>query len=119
MNGISSKRAVFFTTSFIGLHCWPAAADVHGIEYLASPHRHIFKVRVDLAVYHDDRDLEFITVKKFLDEWLSKQPSDLGTTSCEMLCERIRDHLQNHYGIGRVTRVEVSEDGENGAVLEV
>lgn len=113
----TTRMRVFFTTSFIGLHCWPDATG--DVAYLANSHRHVFHVRVDLAVFHDDRDLEFIGVKDSLDSWLALQPFDLGTTSCEMLCVRIRERIENVYGVGRVTRVEVSEDGENGAVLEV
>ena len=59
---------VWVTFEKEGLHKYPAAADdpklATGDEYDVSfpqyVHRHIFKFRVDIEVFTDDRDIEFI-----------------------------------------------------------
>jgi len=56
------NKTIFITTSFEGVHCYPSAPE--GVVFLRVPHRHIFGVRVEVEVYHDDRELEFILLKR-------------------------------------------------------
>lgn len=116
---------VFVTTRFAALHSWPDAPDV--AYWLRHPHRHEFHVRVACAVSHADRDIEFITLKGVVESMLAEYPPawspkgdciaglrDIGHRSCEHVAEELVELLQSD-GFD-VAYVEVSEDGENGAV---
>jgi len=98
-------------TRFEALHRWPGATP--NVFYLASPHRHLFHVEVVIRVLHDDRDVEFFTVKEELDTFLSLQYArrNIGARSCEMIAREIRERFADW----DVVRVSVFEDGENGA----
>lgn len=99
-----------------GIHCYPKAPSE--VEFLRFPHRHMFHIEAELTVFHDDRELEFILVKRDLDKWLSGV-YNLNYKSCEMIANDIIDHLVSRWtNIGeppRFIRVDVFEDGENGA----
>jgi len=58
-------------------------------------------------VGHNDRDIEFIQMKKDVDRWL--KDSDWEVTAS---CEQIAMRMMPVFGC---CRVSVSEDGENGA----
>lgn len=105
------KIRVFATTTFEGFHCWPTAPDE--VAFLRVRHRHVFHVRVEWVVNHDDRDIEFILAKRRVDVLLQQHrlDADRATWSCESWAAWLLETL------GAV-RVEVSEDGENGAVVE-
>jgi len=114
---MSRKLSVFVRTSFEAIHCWPDCPHEE-VAYLRNPHRHVFHVEVHVSVNHDDRDVEFLTLKKVLDHFLDNtvRGKDLGVTSCEMLCSLIYSRLRHEY---IVLKVIVSEDNENGAILEI
>ena len=71
----AAQRNIWVTFQKEGIHCYPAAAtdpqlatgDEYDVSFLASPHRHIFHFRVAIAVYHNDRDIEFIQFKRWLE----------------------------------------------------
>ena len=115
------KKIVFCTLRVVGFHSWPNAPEEYA--YLRASHRHEFHVRVEVPVQHNERDVEFIALKCQTYHLLSSLGSasryggrDFGARSCETLAEQLRVLLQGH-GI-EASRIEVSEDGENGAVLE-
>ena len=103
---------VFITTSFPAFHCWPGAPDE--CSFLRNKHRHVFHVRMEKEVFHSDRDIEFITFKKEVDRYINEvwANSDMQNESCEMLAKTFME-------IFKCVRVEVSEDGENGAIVEI
>ena len=109
-----------------GIHCYPAAAtdprlktgDAYDVSFLANPHRHMFHFRVRIKVTHNDRDIEFIQFKRWLESLYSTGVLELDYKSCEMLAEDIIDAVTAKYP-GRDIEVEVSEDGENGAILKL
>ena len=112
---------IWVTTEFSGLHRYPEAPEE--VAWLRYPHRHLFKVRVELHVSNDNRDQEFFIVQGVLDHYvkekLSVQSTDetCPTTSCETMAQRIAQYmLGNAYN---VRSVEVSEDGENGAKVHM
>lgn len=110
MNG---QALVYFSTRVEGFHWWSKAPD--HVAFLRHRHRHLFGVRVDLVVSHDDRDVEFITGKRLLEDYLRSAPID-GPESCEMIARRVHRHFS---ALGyHVRRVEVDEDGENGAYIK-
>lgn len=105
------KTTVFFTLQFEGIHCWPACP-IPEVSYLKAPHRHIFHVKGEAEVSHSDRDKEFIMLKKQVAEYLAAKfrAGDMGSTSCEMVAEDL-------VYVFDLVQCEVSEDGENGAIV--
>ena len=107
-----------FTTIWVtfqkeGIHCYPAAKDLKGVEFLQHPHRHIFHFEVELEVFHDDRDVEFILFKRELEALYSEDILKMDHKSCEMLASDIVHYIIEEYPERAIT-VSVSEDGENG-----
>lgn len=104
-----------------GIHRYPAAAsdsklasgDWLDVSFLGQPHRHIFHFRVELEVFHDDRDVEFIQLKRRLEFLYSEGILELNYKSCEMIADDIYEWLAVEYP-GRDCIIEVAEDGENG-----
>lgn len=109
-----------------GIHCYPAAAtdpnlktgDKYDVSFLANPHRHIFHFTVSIEVFHNDRDLEFIQVKRWLEGLYGSDQTvlSLDYKSCEMIAEELYDHIRFKYP-NRSVKIEVSEDKENGCTI--
>lgn len=110
------KKFIEVRFQFEGLHCWPEAPPE--VEFLRVPHRHTFHVRARMDVSHDDRELEFIMVKRELSSFVGHWGYNLGRTSCETMAESILSYIVKYYGRAHV-EVEVNEDGENGAIVSV
>ena len=107
-----------FTTIWVtfqkeGIHCYPAAKDLEGVEFLQHPHRHMFHFEVELEVFHDDRDVEFILFKRELEGLYSEDILKMDHQSCEMLASDLVHYIIGAYPDRKIT-VSVSEDGENG-----
>ena len=111
------------TFTLPGLHRWPGAPERRA--YLRSLHRHLFAVTVTVATRHDDRDVEFHDLGEEARALLAARGEQyhpqaalltFGASSCEMLAEDLASELA---GRGYdVTRVAVSEDGENTGIWE-
>ena len=110
---MDNKKFIFVTFQKEGIHCYPDAPE--GVEFLKHPHRHMFHFRVDVEVYHNDRDIEFILFKRELETLYSEAVLELDYKSCEMMANDLGAYIQETYP-GRDIKIEVSEDGENGAV---
>lgn len=103
------------TAQFEGYHQWKDAPEE--VAFLRDKHRHIFHVKVYVEQFHDDRDVEFILLKRWLEEQIvDMDRENLG--SCEMIAEAILGKLKEGRLRKRAYKVEVSEDGENGALVE-
>lgn len=108
-----------------GIHCYPAAAtdpklktgDEYDVSFLANPHRHVFHFRVRIAVQHDDREIEFIQFKRWLESLYSGDVLKLNYKSCEMIADDMLSQIIGRHP-GRSIEIEVSEDGENGGILQ-
>ena len=111
-----SKDFIWVTFQKEGIHKYPAAKDIPGVEFLAHPHRHMFHFRVELEVMHDDRDVEFILFKRELEALYDNSIMQLDYKSCEMMARELGEYVKNKYS-GRDVAIEVSEDGENGCRL--
>ena len=119
-----AKRNIWVTFTKEGIHCYPAAgtdpalntAGEYDVSFLANPHRHLFHFKVWIEVFHDDRDIEFIQFKRWL-ESLYQGKLELDYKSCEMIADELADQIQTKYP-GRQVRIEVSEDGENGCEID-
>lgn len=104
------QNVVWVTTCFEGWHRWKNAPAEH--VYLRDWHRHIFHVKLYVTVTHDDRDVEFIHLKRKVTEFLR---AEYEGQKFEDSCESIANRLLAEF---TAFKVEVSEDGENGAVAE-
>jgi len=121
----ASQKKVWVTFQKEGIHCFPAAAtdpklntdDEYNVSFLASPHRHIFHFRVCIDVFHDDRELEFIQFKRWLESLYGNNILELNYKSCEMIADDLYLQIAAKYP-DRDVWIEVSEDGENGCYVE-
>lgn len=109
-----------------GTHCYPAAATNHklatqewdDVSFLANDHRHIFHFKVYIEVFHNDRDLEFIQEKRYMERLYSKDTLEANYKSCEMLADDLYGMLLKRYhNQNRRIRIEVTEDNENGCEI--
>ena len=116
-----AKRQIWVTWQREGIHKYPAALTdpaLADVQFLGYPHRHIFHFRVWIDVFHNDRDLEFIQFKRWCESLYSSDNSvlSLDHKSCEMIADDLYIQIAGRYP-GRVVHIEVSEDGENGALI--
>lgn len=107
---------VFCTVQREKLHKWDGAVKLEEVSYLANLHRHVFHFKVTVEVFHDDREIEFIMLKHRVEKIVDKWPAVVG--SCETMAEDLFVELNRDAKKERHYRIEVSEDGENGAVFE-
>jgi hypothetical protein len=106
--------------SIVMLHHYPDAPDV--VTFLKNPHRHNFIVHTKVQVDPEaDRDIEFFMLQMEIDKYLEtfKLKFDGKTFSCEVIAKFVLRHVrENITKDERFISVEVSEDGENSAVVE-
>lgn len=104
------EKMVFCRFSFPAFHCWPDAPDY--CAFLRSTHRHVFHVEVGFYVSHNNRDIEFITKKQEIEDYIRGKYGNehMGAMSCEMLAEELIEVFNAEYA-------EVNEDNENGAIV--
>jgi len=106
---------IYVTTRFAAYHRWKDAP--HEVAFLRNWHRHLFHVKVSLRVSHNQRELEFFMMQHslilFVRRTFEEKKFEL---SCEDIAQQIAEFFVQ-YGEGVLAEVEVSEDGENGAIL--
>ena len=120
-----ATRQIWVTFQKEGIHCYPAAAtdpalatgDDMDVSFLGTPHRHIFHFRVWIDVVHNDRDIEFIQFKRWLEKLYATGTLALDYKSCEMMSDDLYMQIAAKYP-GRSVWIEVAEDGENGALIK-
>ena len=56
------ENTIFVKFTREGIHCFPGAQN--DVAFLRNPHRHLFHFRIDVEVFHDDREIEFIQFKR-------------------------------------------------------
>lgn len=113
-------KMIWVTFSKEGLHKYPAALTdpaLADVSFLGYPHRHMFKFKVWIEVTHDDRDIEFILFKRWLESLYAEKTLELDFKSCEMISDDLYAQITTKYP-GRHVTIEVSEDGENGSFAE-
>lgn len=123
MNRMELSKRIFITFQKEGIHCFPAALedpqfatnDWDDVSFLGYPHRHIFHFRVEIEVFHEDREIEFIQFKRYLEKCYGDGTLELDYKSCEMIGNELYDLIHEKYP-RRMLSVEVSEDGENGSI---
>ena len=90
---------------------------MYDVSFLASPHRHIFHFRVSIDVFHNDRDIEFIQFKRWLENLYRDGTIHLDFKSCEMIADDLYLQIADRYP-DRAVWIEVAEDGENGCLIK-
>ena len=116
------KRYIKVSFQKEGVHFFPGAdtnpkyatGDWDDVSFLGYPHRHIFHFKVWIEIFHDDRDIEFIQFKRWLEKLYSEKTLELDYKSCEMMSDDLFKKISERYP-ERSVRIEVSEDGENGS----
>ena len=116
-----AKKQIWVTFQKEGIHKYPAALtdpqlatnDEYDVSFLGYPHRHIFHFRVAIDVWHNDRDIEFIQFKRWLENLYKDSILNLDYKSCEMIADELYLQIAARYS-GRAVTIDVSEDGENG-----
>jgi hypothetical protein len=117
-----ASRNIWVTFSKEGVHLYPAASNDPAlatgkwddVSFLGYAHRHIFHFRVEISVTHNDRDIEFIQFKRWLESLYSDGTLELNHRSCEMIAEELAEIILNKYP-KRELKISVAEDNENGA----
>jgi hypothetical protein len=117
-----AQRQIWITWQKEGIHKYPAALTdpaLADVQFLGYPHRHIFHFRVWIDVFHNDRDLEFIQFKRWCESLYNGHGAvlSLDHKSCEMMADDLYIQIAGRYP-NRAVWIEVSEDGENGALIK-
>ena len=120
-----AERKIWVTFRKEGIHKYPAAAtdpllatnDEYDVSFLGYPHRHIFHFRVWIDVFHNDRDIEFIQFKRWLENLYNDSVLSLDYKSCEMIADDIYIKIAERFP-NRAVWIEVAEDGENGCLIK-
>ena len=121
----SARRQIWVTFRREGIHKYPAALidpklntkDEYDVSFLGYPHRHMFQFRVAIEVFHNDRDIEFIQFKRWLENLYGLGTIELDYKSCEMIADDLYQQIALRFP-NRFVIIEVSEDGENGCRIE-
>ena len=121
----AAERKIWVTFRKEGIHKYPAAAtdpllatnDDYDVSFLGYPHRHIFHFRVWIDVFHNDRDIEFIQFKRWLENLYKDGVLALDYKSCEMIADDIYIKIAERYP-NRAVWIEVAEDGENCCLIK-
>lgn len=114
------KTVVIVKLQIDGCHNFPKAAELFPeVDFLAHRHRHMFHFTVAVKVTHSDRDKEFIMLKRDIIDYINSKyfhsvskTCEFGAKSCEMLAEEVLKEFNAEW-------VEVWEDNENGARVEL
>jgi len=126
---MTEQRSIWVSFQKEGVHRYPGAdtdpklatGDWDDVSFLGYPHRHIFYFRVRIQVFHNDRDIEFIQFKRWLQRLYeevdhSTQILDLDYKSCEMIADDLYKEISAEYP-GRFVEISVAEDNENGCLI--
>lgn len=115
------KRHIYVTFQRKGIHMYPDAGvseRLSDVSYLASPHRHLFKFRIQIEVFHNDREVEFHQFLNWIESFYDSGVLELNNKSCEMIAMDLAEKIVEKYSL-RDLKIEVSEDGECGAILVI
>ena len=120
----TATKFIWVTFEKEGIHRYPealtdpalATGDEYDVSFLGHPHRHIFHFRVSIEVTHNNRDIEFIQFKRWLERLYNEGTLVLDYKSTEMMSDDLYVHIAARYP-GRAVIIQVAEDGENGCEI--
>jgi hypothetical protein len=110
-------RSIWVTFTKEGIHKYPGAdtdpklatGGWDDVSFLGFPHRHTFHFKVWIEVFHDDRDIEFIQFKRWLERLYGNAELQLDYKSCEMIADDLYETINDEYP-GRYVKISVAED---------
>jgi len=107
------KSFIVVRTEIEGFHQYINAPEE--VAFLKNLHRHLFKIKVKIQVFHNDREIEFFILKRKINKIL---PEIFSTSkSCEGYALQLLEYLIELYGNEREYEITVSEDSENDGVI--
>ena len=115
---VIEESMIWVTFRREGIHKYPAALEeekLADVSFLGYPHRHMFHFKVWIQVRHNDREIEFIQFKRWL-ESLYQGTLELDYKSCEMIADDLYMQIADRYP-NRDVVISVAEDNENGCEI--
>ena len=119
------RTTIIVTLEIEGIHRWPdAEKELPSVAFLSNPHRHMFHIKAEKVVEHNDREVEIIMFKRHMESTIRtkyrdttvgdgwRQVCQFGSRSCETLAKEFIEEFT-------LVSCEVLEDGENGAKVVV
>lgn len=111
---MQTKKWIWVTFQKVGYHFYANAPDT--TPYLKNEHRHLFKFKVQIEVFQNDRDVEFHDCLTYCESLLVNS-FNMNGQSCEMLSDQLYEGITKKYP-GRDMIIDVSEDGECGSTIQ-
>ena len=112
------SRMIWVTFQKVGYHYYPAAADEPNLAdvcYLGNKHRHLFKFKVQIEIFHGDREIEFHQFLNYCESLFESQV-DIDYKSVEMLSDDLYVAIAEKYPMRNMV-IDISEDGECGCSI--
>lgn len=116
----NEQSMIWVTFNREGIHAYPLALtepSLDDVKFLGYPHRHLFHFKIWIEVYHDDRDIEFIQFKRWIEHQYNTETLILAHKSCEMIARELYTTITTRYP-NREIWIDISEDRENGAFIK-
>ena len=119
---MNNQKFIWVKFAKEGIHKYPAAltdpnlatGGPDDVSFLGYPHRHMFHFKIQIEVFHDDRDIEFIQFSRWLQSLYNDGILQLDFRSCEMISDDLAEKIKDKYP-NRDVVIDVSEDDENGS----
>jgi hypothetical protein len=114
-----ATRYIWVTFQKAGFHKYPDAGTnpaLSDVAYLSNRHRHLFKFKIQIEIFHNDRELEFHQFLNYCESLFDSNAIELNNKSVEMLADDLYDNIASKY-FGRKIVIDVSEDGECGCSI--
>lgn len=107
-------KLIWVTFAKVGFHCYPSAPE--DVSYLRQQHRHLFKFKVTIQVFNNEREIEYHQFLNKIVGWYDEGILQFDNQSCETIASDLLLTVMAQYP-GRYVEVEVSEDGECGSIV--
>lgn len=122
---MNKKMFVYVQFQREGYHMYPGAdtdpklatGDLYDVSHLGVRHFHYFFFKVWVQVKHENRDIEFIQLRRWLESLYQDGALELNGKSCEMLSDDLYDQIIEKYPNVEV-RIDIAEDNINGSYTE-
>lgn len=106
-----TQTFVYVTDVMEFIHQYKNAPDE--VAYLRNLHRHLAHIKVQVEVFDDDREIEFIMLKHQVKDFMFRVQHETNC-SCEQFAKMLLSFIQDRYGKDRDIMITVNEDNENG-----
>ena len=122
---MNKKTCVYCTFQKEAYHKFPGAdinpeyatGDEYDVSHLGFRHMHYFNFKVWVQVTHENRQIEFIQMRRWIEDLYSKGILELDNQSCEMMSDALYEKLIDRYP-GMEIKIDISEEGINGSYTE-